>query len=86
MANDANESAKLNRGNGSSAELPVYQGTYGTPCIDIRSLPGQADAFTYDPGFANTASCSSAITYIDGENGILMYRGYPIEQLAELVR
>jgi citrate synthase len=83
MANDANESAKLNRGNGSSAELPVYQGTYGTPCIDIRSLPGQADAFTYDPGFANTASCSSAITYIDGENGILMYRGYPIEQLAE---
>jgi len=83
MANEANESAKLNRGNGSSAELPVYQGTYGTPCIDIRSLPGQADAFTYDPGFANTASCSSAITYIDGENGILMYRGYPIEQLAE---
>jgi citrate synthase len=83
MANEANESAKLNRGNGSSAELPVYQGTYGTPCIDIRSLPGQADAFTYDPGFANTASCSSAITYIDGENGVLMYRGYPIEQLAE---
>jgi citrate synthase len=83
MANDAKESATLTRADGTSAELPVYKGTYGTPCIDVRSMPGNAGAFTYDPGYATTASCSSSITYIDGENGILMYRGYPIEQLAE---
>ncbi len=83
MANESKESAKLTRGDGTNAELPVYHGTYGTPCIDVRGLPQGAGAFTYDPGFATTASCSSAITYIDGEQGLLMYRGYPIEQLAE---
>jgi citrate synthase len=77
------ESATLTRADGTRAELPVYQGTYGTPCIDVRQMPGAIDAFTYDPGYATTASCSSSITYIDGENGVLMYRGYPIEQLAE---
>ncbi|MEX0607440.1 MAG: citrate/2-methylcitrate synthase, partial [Halofilum sp. (in: g-proteobacteria)] len=83
MANQAKESAKLTRADGGEADLPVYHGTYGTPCVDVRPMPGSADCFTYDPGFATTASCSSAITYIDGDQGILMYRGYPIEQLAE---
>jgi len=83
MTNESKESATLTRADGSSAELPVYRGTYGTPCIDVRSMPGEVGAFTYDPGYATTASCSSSITYIDGENGVLMYRGYPIEQLAE---
>ncbi len=83
MANEAKESAKLTRPEGGEATLPVYEGTYGTPCVDVRPMPGAADCFTYDPGFATTASCSSSITYIDGDQGILMYRGYPIEQLAE---
>ncbi len=83
MAQDSKESAKLTRGNGNEAELPVYDGTYGLSCIDVREMPGNADAYSYDPGFATTASCSSSITYIDGDEGILMYRGYPIEQLAE---
>ena len=63
-------------------ELPVRQGTYGKPAIDIGSL-GQHGYFTYDPGYVSTASTDSAITFIDGEKGILLYRGYPIEQLAE---
>ena len=63
-------------------ELPVMSGNLGTPVIDIRSL-GKHGYFTYDPGFMSTASCTSAITFIDGEKGILYYRGYPIEQLAE---
>jgi len=83
MANESQESAQLSRADGTSVELPVHHGTYGTPCIDVRGLPKGAEAFTYDPGFATTASCSSAITYIDGDQGLLMYRGYPIEQLAE---
>lgn len=64
-------------------ELPVYSGTIGPDVIDVRSLYGATGAFTYDPGFASTASCESRITYIDGDEGILLYRGYPIEQLAE---
>jgi len=83
MANESKESATLTRTDGSSVELPVYHGTYGTPTIDVRGVPKGVGAFTYDPGYATTASCSSSITYIDGENGVLMYRGYPIEQLAE---
>ena len=63
-------------------ELPVHQGTYGKPAINIGNL-GQHGYFTYDPGYLSTASTDSAITYIDGEKGILLYRGYPIEQLAE---
>ncbi|MEZ2721811.1 citrate synthase [Paenalcaligenes hominis] len=64
-------------------ELPVYKGTIGPDVIDIRKLYGQTDMFTYDPGFMATASTESAITYIDGDKGQLLYRGYPIEQLAK---
>ncbi len=75
--------ATLSFSNGKpSVELPVYQGTIGPDVIDIRKLYGQTGMFTYDPGFLSTASCQSAITYIDGDKGELLYRGYPIEQLA----
>jgi citrate synthase len=68
--------------NGSAPiELPVIAGTIGPHVIDIRNL-GKHEVFTYDPGFLSTASCSSAITYIDGDKGLLYYRGYPIEELA----
>jgi len=63
-------------------ELPVYSGNIGPEVIDIRKLYGQTGMFTYDPGFLSTASCQSAITFIDGDKGELLYRGYPIEQLA----
>jgi len=66
-----------------NVELPVQHPTLGAPCIDIGKLPKATGCFTYDPGFTATASCKSAITYIDGEAGTLLYRGYPIEQLAE---
>lgn len=68
---------------GSSAELPIAESTMGPSGIDIRTLNKKTGFFTYDPGFMSTASCRSAITYIDGDSGILLYRGYPIEQLAE---
>ncbi len=64
-------------------DLPVHSPTLGPDVIDIRKLYAQGDVFTYDPGFTSTAACESAITYIDGEKGELLYRGYPIEQLAE---
>lgn len=64
-------------------ELPVHQGTEGPDTVDITGLYSQAGVFTFDPGFVSTASCTSTITYIDGDEGILRYRGYPIEQLAE---
>ncbi len=67
---------------GQPIELPIYQGTLGPDVIDIRKLYAQTGMFTYDPGFMSTASCQSAITYIDGDKGELLYRGYPIEQLA----
>jgi citrate synthase len=63
-------------------ELPIYKGTIGPDVIDIRQLYGKTGKFTYDPGFLSTASCNSTITYIDGDKGELLYRGYPIEQLA----
>ncbi|MEJ2417805.1 MAG: citrate synthase [Exilibacterium sp.] len=63
-------------------EMPVYTGTTGPEVVDVRALTGKG-YFTYDPGFVSTASCESKITYIDGTNGILLHRGYPIEQLAE---
>src|SRR5690349_8116231 len=66
-----------------SMELPLYKGTIGPDVIDIRKLYAQTGKFTYDPGFLSTASCNSTITYIDGDKGELLYRGYPIEQLAE---
>jgi len=65
-----------------SFEMPVYNGSIGPDVIDIRKLYGQTGLFTYDPGFLSTASCESAITFIDGDKGELLYRGYPIEQLA----
>lgn len=68
---------------GESIELPVYQGSVGPDVIDIRKLYGQTGMFTYDPGFLATASCESGITYIDGDKGELLYRGYPIDQLAQ---
>src|SRR5437867_12785851 len=65
-----------------SMELPLYKGSIGPDVIDIRKLYAQTGKFTYDPGFLSTASCNSTITYIDGDKGELLYRGYPIEQLA----
>lgn len=64
-------------------ELPIYEGTIGPDVIDIRKLYAQTGKFTFDPGFMSTAACNSTITYIDGDKGELLYRGYPIEQLAE---
>ena len=68
---------------GQSFELPMYSGTTGPDVIDIRKLYAQAGVFTYDPGYTSTASCESTITFIDGEKGELLHRGYPIDQLAE---
>jgi citrate synthase len=68
---------------GKQAEMPVKSGTHGTDLIDIRRLHPELGYFTYDPGFSSTGSCQSDITYIDGDQGVLLYRGYPIEQLAE---
>src|SRR5436309_12811085 len=65
-----------------SMELPLYKRSIGPDVIDIRKLYAQTGKFTYDPGFLSTASCNSTITYIDGDKGELLYRGYPIEQLA----
>jgi len=75
-------SAKLEIG-GNSFDYPVLSGSVGPDVIDIRKLYGQTDVFTYDPGFTSTASCRSKLTYIDGDKGILLHRGYPIGQLAE---
>jgi citrate synthase len=68
---------------GKTYDLPVMSPTLGPDVLDIRKLYAQADVFTFDPGFTSTAACESAITYIDGDKGELLYRGYPIEQLAE---
>nr|MBO2466568.1 citrate (Si)-synthase [Xanthomonadaceae bacterium] len=66
-----------------SVTLPVLKPTLGNDCVDIARLPKETGLFTYDSGFTATASCKSAVTYIDGDAGVLLYRGYPIEQLAE---
>ncbi|MFD1612163.1 citrate synthase [Sphingomonas tabacisoli] len=76
------DTAKLALG-GKEVEFPVMSGTVGPDVIDIRKLYGQTGAFTYDPGFTSTGSCESKITYIDGDEGVLLHRGYPIGQLAE---
>ncbi|AQU86598.1 citrate (Si)-synthase [Komagataeibacter nataicola] len=68
---------------GKDVTLPMLSGTMGPEVVDIRKLPAQAGVFTYDPGYGETASCSSKITFIDGEKGVLLHRGYPIAQLAE---
>ncbi len=65
-----------------AVDLPVYAGSVGPEVVDVRKLYSEAGMFTYDPGFTSTANCESDITYIDGEAGILLYRGYPIDQLA----
>jgi citrate synthase len=64
-------------------DLPVHSGTVGPDVVDIRKFYAQTGAFTYDPGFTSTGSCQSALTYIDGDEGVLLHRGYPIGQLAE---
>jgi len=81
---DKKATLTIDRGTGdtSSIELPVRTGTIGPDVVDVASLTGNG-LFTYDPGFTSTASCESKITYIDGDKGILLHRGYPIEQLAE---
>lgn len=68
---------------GKSIDLPIYSGSTGPDVMDIRKLYAETGAFTYDPGFTSTASCESQITFIDGDEGILLHRGYPIDQLAE---
>ena len=76
------DQAKLNVG-GKDVAYPVLEGSVGPDVIDIRKLYGQTGMFTFDPGFTSTASCESALTYIDGDEGVLLHRGYPIGQLAE---
>jgi citrate synthase len=75
--------ATLTLPDGKSLEFPVMAGSVGPDVVDIRTLYGKSGVFTYDPGFLSTASCNSSITYIDGDQGVLLYRGYPIEQLAQ---
>ncbi|MCJ7873625.1 citrate synthase [Phaeobacter sp. J2-8] len=78
---DSKKTANLTIGD-QSYELPIHSPTVGPDVLDIRKLYSQAGVFTYDPGFTSTAACNSTITYIDGEEGILLHRGYPIDQLA----
>ncbi len=78
---DATKTAQITIG-GKTQDLPIMKGTIGPEVVDIAKLYGESKVFTFDPGFNSTASCKSAITYIDGDQGILLYRGYPIEQLA----
>jgi len=81
--NISDTKATLSFSDGSPAiDMPIYKGTVGPDVIDIRKLYAQTGKFTYDPGFMSTAACNSTITYIDGDKGELLYRGYPIEQLA----
>jgi citrate synthase len=80
---NSTKKATLSFSDGSpSIDFPIYEGTVGPEVIDIRKLYGQTGRFTFDPGFLSTAACDSKITYIDGDKGELLYRGYPIEQLA----
>jgi len=74
--------ATLTLSDGRAFEFPLLEGSIGPDVVDIRTLYGKAGVFTYDPGYLSTASCNSTITYIDGDAGVLLYRGYPIEQLA----
>ncbi|MGA1370570.1 MAG: citrate/2-methylcitrate synthase, partial [Pseudomonadales bacterium] len=81
MADQAGRNAQLTI-DGKTIDLPVRRGTIGPDVIDVGKLTANG-FFTYDPGFVSTASCDSEITYIDGDAGVLLHRGYPIEQLAE---
>jgi citrate synthase len=80
---DAGKSATLSVGSNQQTHLPVRSGSIGPDVIDVSKLYRDTGCFTYDPGFTSTANCSSRITYIDGDTGVLLYRGYPIEQLAK---
>ena len=82
MNDKNNDSAKLNL-HGENIDFNIHEGTIGPDVIDISKLYSASGRFTYDPGFTSTANCKSSITFIDGEKGILLYRGYPIDQLAE---
>ncbi|SDW24197.1 citrate synthase [Albimonas donghaensis] len=82
MAKDTGRKATLAL-DGKNYDFPIYSGTLGPDVVDIGKLYAQADVFTFDPGFTSTGSCESAITFIDGDKGELLYRGYPIDQLAE---
>ena len=77
------EAYKLVNPDGTEMELPVRSGTRGPDVLDIGRLYRDQGVFTYDPGYVSTGSCESTITFIDGEKGVLLYRGYPIEQLAK---
>ncbi len=84
VAKSANIKATLSfSDNRPALELPIYEGSLGPSVIDVRKLYAATGMFTYDPGFMSTAACNSSITYIDGDKGELLYRGYPIEQLAQ---
>jgi citrate synthase len=83
MSETTSKTARLTVPDGRTVELPVLSGTAGPNVLDIRKLYGQTGMFTYDPGFTSTASCSSKITFIDGDEGILLHRGYSIEDLAK---
>ena len=76
------EAAKVSL-DGKDLEYPVMSGSVGPDVVDIRKFYAQTGSFTYDPGFTSTASCQSALTYIDGDEGVLLHRGYPIGELAE---
>src|SRR5262249_22744037 len=84
---DAKTGANIKTGkfvvSGKETTFPIYDGTIGPAVIDIGKFYAETGMFTYDPGYTSTGSCESKITYIDGDEGILFYRGYPIEQLAE---
>ena len=82
MLEKTNKTAKITI-DGKTVEVPVTKGSLGPDVLDIRSLYKQTGLFTFDPGFTSTASCESDITFIDGDKGELLYRGYPIEQLAD---
>ena len=72
------DAAKIGIGD-KTVDLPVLKGTLGPDVVDIRKLYGATDTFTFDPGFTSTASCESKITFIDGDKGVLLHRGYPID-------
>lgn len=79
---DTTKTATLTFGD-KKIDLPIHSPTLGPDVLDIRKLYAEGDVFTYDPGFTSTAACESAITFIDGDEGVLLHRGYPIDQLAE---
>jgi len=82
MSNNSIENKATINFSGEELELKILKGTVGPSVIDVRNLYSDLGVFTYDPGYGSTGSCESAITYINGEEGILLHRGYPIDQLA----